>query len=186
MVALTLDQATAGGRETLARARKHDSRVCTDCHAKTRAPCFLRKPMFKDLDISGLNGSSTPHLTWEFVDRLKDLTTMKVVLKGIVTEEDANLAVEHGVDGVIVSNHGGRGEESGRSTIESLPEVVEAIGGKMPVLIDSGFRRGTDIFKALALGARAFVSADPICGDWLRLDNLEWSELSSCSRRSWN
>ena len=67
----------------------------------------MRKPMFKDLDISGLNGSSTPHLTWEFVDRLKDMTTMKVVLKGIVTEEDAKLAVEHGVDGVIVSNHGG-------------------------------------------------------------------------------
>jgi len=161
VVALTLDQATAGGRETLARARKHDSRVCTDCHAKTPGAMFLRKPMFQDLDISGLNGSSTPHLTWEFVDRLKDLTTMKVVLKGIVTEEDARLAVEHGVDGVIVSNHGGRGEESGRSTIESLPEVVEAIGGRMPVLIDSGFRRGTDVFKALALGAQGICIGRP-------------------------
>jgi 4-hydroxymandelate oxidase len=161
VVALTLDQATAGGRETLARARKHDSRVCTDCHAKTPGAMFLRKPMFQDLDVSGLNGSSTPHLTWEFVDRLKDLTTMKVVLKGIVTEEDARLAVEHGVDGVIVSNHGGRGEESGRSTIESLPEVVEAIGGRMPVLIDSGFRRGTDVFKALALGAQGICIGRP-------------------------
>ena len=76
-------------------------------------------------------------------------------MKGIVTAEDAALALEHRVDGVIVSNHGGRGEESGRSTIESLPEVVQAIGGKIPVLVDSGFRRGTDIFKALALGATA-------------------------------
>jgi len=161
VVALTLDQATAGGRETLARARKLDSRVCTDCHAKTPGAIFLRKPMFQDLDTSGLNGTSTPHLTWEFVDRLKDMTTMKLVLKGIVTEEDARLAVEHGVDGVIVSNHGGRGEESGRSTIESLPEVVAAIGGKMPVLIDSGFRRGTDVFKALALGAQGICIGRP-------------------------
>jgi isopentenyl diphosphate isomerase/L-lactate dehydrogenase-like FMN-dependent dehydrogenase len=160
VVALTLDQATAGSRETLARARKEDSRVCTDCHAKTPGSGFFRKPMFQDLDISGLNGSHA-HLTWEFVDRLKDLTSMKVVLKGIVTEEDARLAVEHGVDGVIVSNHGGRGEESGRSTIESLPEVVEAIGGKIPVLIDSGFRRGTDIFKALALGAKGVCIGRP-------------------------
>jgi 4-hydroxymandelate oxidase len=161
VVALTLDQATPGSRETLARARRRDERVCTDCHAGTPGVLFPRKPMYKDLDTTGLKGSSTPHLTWEFVDRLKDLTTMKVVLKGIVTEEDASLAVEHGVDGVIVSNHGGRGEESGRSTIESLPEVVEAIGGKIPVLIDSGFRRGTDIFKALALGAKGVCIGRP-------------------------
>ena len=161
VVALTLDQATAGSRETLARARRRDERVCTDCHAGTPGAGFMRKPMYKDLDTAGLSGSSTPHLTWEFVDRLKDMTSMKVVLKGIVTEEDAKLAVEHGVDGVIVSNHGGRGEESGRSTIESLPEVVDAIGGRIPVLIDSGFRRGTDIFKALALGANGMCIGRP-------------------------
>jgi isopentenyl diphosphate isomerase/L-lactate dehydrogenase-like FMN-dependent dehydrogenase len=160
-VALTVDQATAGSRETLARARKSDDRDCTNCHAQTPGAGFMRKPMYKDLDTAGLSGSSTPHLTWEFVDRLKDFTTMKVLLKGIVTEEDARLAIEHGVDGVIVSNHGGRGEESGRSTIESLPEVVDAIGGKIPVLIDSGFRRGTDIFKALALGAKGVCIGRP-------------------------
>ena len=161
VLALTLDQATAGSRETLARARRRDVRVCTDCHARTPGAGFMRKPMYQDLDTTGLSGSSTPHLTWEFVDRLKDITTMKVLLKGIVTEEDARLAIEHGVDGVIVSNHGGRGEESGRSTIESLPEVVDAIGGKIPVLIDSGFRRGTDIFKALALGAKGVCIGRP-------------------------
>lgn len=161
VVALTLDQATAGSRETLARFRKRDSRVCTDCHPKERSGFLQRKPMYQGLDISELTGVLTPHLTWDFVDRLKDATAMKVVLKGIVTREDASLALEHGVDGVIVSNHGGRGEETGRSTIESLPEVVEAIGGKIPVMIDSGFRRGTDIFKALALGAKGVCIGRP-------------------------
>ena len=86
---------------------------------------------------------------------------MKLVLKGIVTAEDARLAVEHGVDGLIVSNHGGRAEDSGRATIESLPEVVDAVDGRMPVIVDSGFRRGTDIFKALALGADAIAIGRP-------------------------
>ncbi len=100
-------------------------------------------------------------MDWDFVDRLKDSTSMKLVLKGIVTAEDASLAVEHGVDGIIVSNHGGRAEDSGRSTIESLPEVVDAVNGRMPVIVDSGFRRGTDIFKALALGADAIAIGRP-------------------------
>jgi isopentenyl diphosphate isomerase/L-lactate dehydrogenase-like FMN-dependent dehydrogenase len=86
---------------------------------------------------------------------------MKLFLKGIVTAEDATLALEHGVDGIIVSNHGGRAEDSGRSTIESLPEVVDAINGRIPVIVDSGFRRGTDIFKALALGADAIAIGRP-------------------------
>ena len=82
-------------------------------------------------------------------------------MKGIVTGEDAGLAVEHGVDGIIVSNHGGRAEDSGRSTIESLSEVVDAVGGRVPVIVDGGFRRGTDIFKALALGADAIAIGRP-------------------------
>jgi len=88
-----------------------------------------------------------------FVDRLKDHTKMNLVLKGIETREDAELCVQHGVDGIIVSNHGGRAEQSGRATIECLPEVVDAVQGKIPILVDGGFRRGADIFKALALGA---------------------------------
>jgi isopentenyl diphosphate isomerase/L-lactate dehydrogenase-like FMN-dependent dehydrogenase len=86
---------------------------------------------------------------------------MKLLIKGIVTAEDAYLAVDHGVDGIIVSNHGGRSEDSGRSTIESLPEVVDAVAGRIPVIIDSGFRRGTDIFKALAIGADAIAIGKP-------------------------
>ena len=88
---------------------------------------------------------------------------MQVVLKGIVTREDAKLCLEHGADGVIVSNHGGRQLESDRGTIECLPEVVEAIDGRMAVLIDGGIRRGTDIFKALALGADAICIGRPFC-----------------------
>ena len=97
--------------------------------------------------------------------RLRDSVTVKLLLKGIVTREDAQIAVEHGVDGLIVSNHGGRAEESLRSTIESLPEVIEGAAGKIPVLVDGGIRRGTDIFKALALGATAVGIGRPeACG----------------------
>lgn len=95
-------------------------------------------------------------MTWDFIARVRDAArSMKIVLKGIVTREDAALALSYGVDGIIVSNHGGRAEESGRSTIACLPEVVAAVGQRVPVLLDGGIRRGTDIFKALALGARA-------------------------------
>jgi isopentenyl diphosphate isomerase/L-lactate dehydrogenase-like FMN-dependent dehydrogenase len=106
--------------------------------------------------LNGIEGGmNPPAATWEYIARLRKLTTLRLVLKGIETGEDARLAREHGVDGLIVSNHGGRALETGRSTIEALGEVVEAAGSRMPVLIDGGFRRGTDVFKALALGARA-------------------------------
>ncbi len=93
--------------------------------------------------------------TWDYVKRLKDATPMKLVLKGIVTREDAEIALQHGVDGVWVSNHGGRAENSLRSTIECVPEIAAGVAGRAPVIVDSGFRRGTDLFKALALGATA-------------------------------
>jgi isopentenyl diphosphate isomerase/L-lactate dehydrogenase-like FMN-dependent dehydrogenase len=121
---------------------------------------FTVRPMFSGLDLSRATRLSPPDADWTLVDRLRDLTTMKIVLKGIVTREDAEIAKARGVDGLIVSNHGGRAEDSGRSSIECLREVVQAAGG-MPVLVDSGFRRGTDIFKALALGATAVCIGRP-------------------------
>ena len=104
-----------------------------------------------------------PTLTWKMIEWLRSNSRMKVVVKGIVTAEDAALAVEHGVDGLVVSNHGGRQEESDRSTIECLAEVTRAVEGRIPVLIDGGFRRGTDVFKALALGADVVCIGRPYC-----------------------
>ena len=138
-------------REAASRHHREANAACTSCHAPN-AGVIPPKPMF-----DGLTRTDTDRtfLNWDWVDRIRDATTMKVFLKGVVTAEDAALCVQHGMDGVIVSNHGGRAEDSGRSTIESLPEVVNEINGRIPVICDSGFRRGTDIFKALALGADA-------------------------------
>jgi len=143
-----------GGRnmETAERFRRADTRTCTSCHATPRGGRAVDElPM-----LAGIPGGMNPAgATWEYVDRLKKLTRMKLVLKGIETREDARLAREHGVDGIVVSNHGGRSTETGSATIDELAEVIDGAGAQLPVFVDSGFRRGTDIFKALALGARA-------------------------------
>jgi len=156
VLAWTID--TLGGRnaETAARLARTDTRNCRTCHpagpelnqgtSRNRG-----KPMF-----AGLSGEMNPAgADWTYLDRLKKLTKMKVLLKGIDTAEDAVLAREHGADGVVVSNHGGRAFETGRGTIDILPEVVDAVGRQMPVFVDGGFRRGSDVFKALSIGARA-------------------------------
>ncbi|MDO8530636.1 MAG: alpha-hydroxy acid oxidase [Dehalococcoidia bacterium] len=100
--------------------------------------------------------------TWADIDWLRSMTKLPVLLKGIMTAEDAKLCVEHGVSGVIVSNHGGRQLDCQSATIEVLPEVVQAVGGKAEVYLDSGIRRGSDVLKALALGARAVFTGQPI------------------------
>lgn len=100
-------------------------------------------------------------MTWDYVGRLRDRISSRLVLKGILAAEDARLAVEKGVDAIIVSNHGGRFEDGGGSTIEALPEIIDAVAGRIPVLVDSGFRRGSDIVKALAIGARAVCIGRP-------------------------
>ncbi|HEX2114541.1 MAG TPA: alpha-hydroxy acid oxidase, partial [Alphaproteobacteria bacterium] len=92
-------------------------------------------------------------LTWADVARLKKRLTIPMMLKGIATAEDATLAVEHGVEVVYVSNHGGRQLDHGRGTMDMMPEIVEAVGGKALIVIDGGFCRGTDIVKAMAAGA---------------------------------
>jgi isopentenyl diphosphate isomerase/L-lactate dehydrogenase-like FMN-dependent dehydrogenase len=101
-------------------------------------------------------------LTWETVDWLRSITTLPILIKGILTAEDALLAVEHGVSGIVISNHGGRQLDSVVTGIEALPEVVEAVAGRCEVYVDGGIRRGTDILKALALGARAVLVGRPV------------------------
>jgi len=94
-------------------------------------------------------------LTWEMADAIKKIAGMPLIIKGIATAEDAKIAVEHGVDVIYISNHGGRQLDHGRGTIETLPEIVEAAAGKAEIVLDGGITRGTDIVKALALGAKA-------------------------------
>jgi isopentenyl diphosphate isomerase/L-lactate dehydrogenase-like FMN-dependent dehydrogenase len=156
---LTVDLAAGHNRETTRRFRQLDNSDCMACHDNDRRGRD-KYPTLANIDIEP-DTTSPVRLDWNFVDQLKDVTRMKLVIKGVVTREDAALCLEHGVDGIVVSNHGGRAENSGRSTIESLPEVVAAVDGRIPVLIDSGFRRGTDIFKALALGADAVCIGRP-------------------------
>ena len=169
-IVLTVDLQEGSNRETLFRKQLVDKRECSACHqsaytgfARGRpkagsggfAEYAARKPMINGLDLSKVTAVQPPNLNWDFVKRLRDVVTVKLLIKGIVAREDAQLAVEHGLDGLMVSNHGGRAEETLRPTIESLPEVIEGVSGKIPVIVDGGIRRGTDIFKALALGATA-------------------------------
>jgi 4-hydroxymandelate oxidase len=157
-VAVTVDLPAGRNTVSASRLRRDDTRVCAGCHVVDERGNprggLATKPMFAGMDTQGL-GQVSASLTWDFVKQLKDMTSMKVLIKGIEAEEDAELAVQHGADGIIVSNHGGRALESGRGTIESLPEVVRGAAGRVPVLVDGGVRRGTDVYKALALGASA-------------------------------
>ncbi len=155
VLAVTVDRLAGRNQETLARLRGEDPRNCIDCHKPGIAQRALRRPSYDGIDLSQLKGWDSNNLTWDFLKRLRDITKMKIIVKGIVAHEDAKLCVEHGLDGLILSNHGGRGEDNGRSTIDALPEVLEAVGGRIPVLVDGGFRRGTDIVKAMAMGAAA-------------------------------
>ena len=148
-VALTIDLPGGRNTETDQLLAREDDRDCAVCHSPLRA-----KPSFEGLNMRGF-GISDPAMTWDVIGRMKEVTNMKVIIKGVEVGADAALAVQYGADGIIVSNHGGRATETGRGTIECLPEVIAAVNGRIPVIIDGGIRRGTDAFKALALGASA-------------------------------
>jgi isopentenyl diphosphate isomerase/L-lactate dehydrogenase-like FMN-dependent dehydrogenase len=139
-VVVTIDQ----------QAAEHD-RILHDRNINARVPATRR--------TAPANPYRLPEYrlwyTWEYFDQIRPMIKVPLVAKGIATAEDAKLCLEHGIDCVYVSNHGGRGLDYNRSTIEMLPEIVEVVGGKVPILFDSGVRRGSDILKALALGANA-------------------------------
>lgn len=164
---LTVDYVGFGSQDRLRYLRgpgdpfaTRESAECGVCHGKSKLGRVGR--LLTDFGQDPLElASDAVTLDWDYVDRIRDATSMKLVLKGILAHEDASLAVEHGVDGIIVSNHGARQMDNALSTIEVLPEILSAVDGRIPVLIDSGFRRGTDVFTALALGASAVCIGRP-------------------------
>ncbi len=161
VIVLTIDLLAGRNMQTSARFARMDTRNCESCHDPENP--FGMKPMIAGLDpdVAATMGPNTA-VDWDFVRRLRDSVRGRLLIKGVESGEDAAMAVgDAGLDGVIVSNHGGRAAQTGRGTIEALPEVVEAVGGRAPVLIDGGFRRGTDVFKALALGAAAVSIGRP-------------------------
>jgi isopentenyl diphosphate isomerase/L-lactate dehydrogenase-like FMN-dependent dehydrogenase len=172
VMVFTVDSEGGSNREIVTKVRRQNLQFCQQCHkvdARDRDLAGDNNVAFSDQNAAFheqkppmmlTKPSGTPALekgspTWDYVKRLKDTTSMKVLVKGISADEDGQLAMEHGADGVWLSNHGGRVENSGRSTVECIPEMVAAVAGRGPVIVDSGFRRGSDIFKALALGATA-------------------------------
>jgi isopentenyl diphosphate isomerase/L-lactate dehydrogenase-like FMN-dependent dehydrogenase len=162
VVAVTVDRNGGRNQETSFRLQRADTRTCSSCHDRSSLSANQkRRSMFEGLDLTGLADLQSSGMTWDFLKRLRDTTRMKIVIKGLLAHEDARLAAEAGMDGIIVSNHGARSEDSGRSTIDALPEMLDAVGGRMPVLVDSGFRRGTDIAKALAMGAQGVCVGRP-------------------------
>jgi len=154
VIALTVDNTTGRNSETYLRTRPKDLAQCNSCHHGQPGPTVQERRMYDGIDMNGVS-TQNPAMDWAFVDRLRAFWKGRFIIKGIDTREDARLAVDHGLDGILVSNHGGRSAETGRATIEALPEVVAEVGGRIPVFLDGGVRRGTDVFKALALGATA-------------------------------
>ena len=156
-ICITVDTPVLGSRSREMRAR------------------FALPPGLERANLRGLLGARTGHfdesgvysalfdptLTWKEIDWICGFAKVPILLKGVMAPEDAALALEHEVAGLIVSNHGARNLDTTPATIEALPGVVQAVGGKLPVLFDGGVRRGTDLVKALALGARAVLVGRP-------------------------
>src|SRR6201996_8211722 len=124
----------------------------------------VARPIGRSADTAALTGSARYRIgggrlwyTWQYIDAMRKMIKGSLVIKGILDPQDARLAIEHGADAIIVSNHGGRSMDYGPSTLEVLPEIVAAVNGRIPIVFDSGIRRGADIFKALALGANAIM-----------------------------
>ena len=163
-IVFTADLLSGGmRRETQEHLARMDPGDCSSCHDRSAgfADLVRRKAMFDRFDLGEARTLNNPSLTWEFIRRLRDWTDKKVLVKGIMTPEDAEMALAYGADGLIVSNHGGRAEESLVGTLDALPAIAEKINRRVPLLLDGGIRRGTDVFKALALGASAVCVGRP-------------------------
>jgi isopentenyl diphosphate isomerase/L-lactate dehydrogenase-like FMN-dependent dehydrogenase len=151
---LTVDAPYAGRRE-------RDLRTEFQVPAEIRAPAIEAAAGHRSLTPAEVFALVDPSITWADLEQLCDEFHLPILVKGLITGEDAALAVEHGAAGVVVSNHGGRQLDNAPATVDALPEVVEAVAGRIPVLIDGGVRRGTDVAVALALGADAVLVGRP-------------------------
>lgn len=151
------------GRDRIDRLDRTRNPDCAACHGSAKARMLeLGERALESfgVDARTMIGRSMM-LDWSIVDRIRDTTTLPIVLKGILDPEDADQAVAHGVDALVVSNHGGRASDHGRASIEALAEIAPVVANRIPILVDSGFRRGMDVAKALALGARAVCIGRP-------------------------
>jgi isopentenyl diphosphate isomerase/L-lactate dehydrogenase-like FMN-dependent dehydrogenase len=151
---LTVDGPYAGRRE-------RDLRAGFQVPAEIRAPAIEAAVGHRSLTTAEVFALVDPSITWKDLERLCGEYQLPILVKGLITREDAALAVEHGAAGVVVSNHGGRQLDNAPATIDALPEVVEAVDGRIPVLLDGGVRRGTDVAVALAIGAEAVLVGRP-------------------------
>lgn len=149
-IVLTVDFAVAGRRERDLRA---DFTLPDDLPAPNLPVTLARKDFH-----AALGDIVDTSLTWRDLEWLRSASSLPLVVKGVLTAEDALLAAEHGADGVVVSNHGGRQLDAVPASLDALPEVAEAVGDRIEVLVDGGIRRGTDVLEALALGARAALA----------------------------
>ena len=162
-IVLTVDTKTLGWR-----VRDLDNAFLPFLHGKGIAQ-YTSDPVFQRLleEAGGtaidefLRLQRRPSLGWDDLAFLRNATTLPVLLKGILHPDDARRAVEEGIDGIVVSNHGGRQVDGAIGSLDALPAVVEAVGGRVPVLLDSGIRGGADVFKAIALGATAVLLGRP-------------------------
>ena len=151
---LTVDAPYAGRRE-------RDLRTEFEVPAEIRAPAIEGAVGHQSLTPAEVFELVDPSITWEDLEQLCGEFDLPILVKGLITGEDAALAVEHGAAGVVVSNHGGRQLDNAPATIDVLPEVVDAVDGRIPVLLDGGVRRGTDVAVALAIGAEAVLVGRP-------------------------
>lgn len=163
-IVLTVGTTGRNSETEKAILQKIDTSTCSACHTAMNSHPEGLEGSAHIMDKGFNNNKNQPRfpLDWDYVDRMRQDWKGKFGVKGILTREDAALCIQHGVDFIHVSNHGGRSAETGESTIQALPAIVDEVKDRVPIFIDSGFRRGSDVFKALALGATAVGIGHPM------------------------